>query len=89
MSAAETTTSGSIDAEVTVAYLKYIGGCTAARTVGTAMPAPAVVGDDTSATCAEGIVFSVAFSEGRGVVNIRSAYLRRNCFNTEAQRNRD
>ena len=73
MTTAETTTSGTVNAEVTVADLQNIGGCTATGTICATMPAPAVVGDDTAATSAEGIIFSVALSEGRGVVNTASA----------------
>ena len=43
MATAKTTTSGSVDAEVTVADLQNVGSCTTTGTVGTAMPAPAVV----------------------------------------------
>ena len=76
MTAAKTTTRGTIDAEVTVADLQYIGCCTATRTVGTAVPTPAVFRDKTTATRAESIVFAVTLCEGRGIVDIGCADLR-------------
>ena len=69
MATAKTTTSGSIDAEVTVADLNHIGGSTATRTLSATVPAPAVLRDEAAATGAEGIVLAVALGDGRGVVD--------------------
>ena len=64
VTAAQTTAGGSIDTEVTVAYLQHVGSCTATRTLSAAMPRPAVVGYDTATASAEGIPLAVAFGEG-------------------------
>ena len=43
VSATESTTSSTVDTEVTVAYLKHIRGCTATRALCTTVPAPAII----------------------------------------------
>ena len=88
MTATETTTGGTIDAEVTVAYLQDIWSCAATGTVGTTVPTPTVVRDQTAATSTEGIVFTIALCQCRGVVDIGFAYLCLcGCSKTESRQN--
>ena len=76
MTAAESTTRSTVDAEVAVANLQYIGSCTATGALSAAVPAPTVFRDETSTAGAEGIVLTVALGDGRGIVDVGFAYLR-------------
>ena len=76
MTTTESTTSGTIDTEITVTDLQHIGSRTTTWAIGTAVPGPTVFRDQSSATCAESIVFAVALSESRWVVDIGGTYLR-------------
>ena len=76
MTAAKATACGTIDDKIAVANLQDIRRCASARTISTAVPAPAVLRDEASAACAEGVLLAVALGDGRGVVDIRSADLR-------------
>ena len=75
MSATEATARGAIDDEVAVADFQDVGSSTATWALGPAVPRPTVVADEPSSACAEGVVFALALSNGRGVVDIGSAYL--------------
>ena len=76
MTTEETTTSSTIYAEITVANFHHIGSSTTTRAIGTTMPCPAVIRDDTSPTRSEGIPLTVTLCKCRGVVDIRCTNLR-------------
>ena len=84
MTTAKATTCGTIDTEVTITNLQYIGGCTATRTVCTTMPAPTVVGNQTATTCAESVILAIALGKSRWIVDIRFSYLRL-CGNSKTE----
>ena len=75
MAATEAPARGTIDAEITVADLQHIGGCTATRTVSAAMPGPTIFGYKATAASTEGVILAVALGQRRGIVDIRFAYL--------------
>ena len=62
MTATKATTRGAVDAEVTVADLQNIRSRTTTRTVGTAIPTPAVFRNQATATGAEGIILAITLS---------------------------
>ena len=76
MTATEATACRTIDAEITVTYLNHVGSSTASRTLGTAIPGPAVFRDNASTSRTEGIVFALALGDGRGIVDKGCANLR-------------
>ena len=75
MTTTKSTTRGTIDAEVTVAYLQHVGGCTTTGTVSSTVPAPAIIRDQATATSAEGVILTLTLGQRRGVVDIWSANL--------------
>jgi hypothetical protein len=85
MTTTESTTSGTIDTEITVTDLQNIGSRTTTWAIGTAVPGPTVFRDQSSATGAESIVFAVALSDGRRVVNVWLAYLSIGIKGTQAE----
>ena len=68
MPAAKATARGTIDDKIAIANLQDIRRCAATRTLSAAVPAPAVLGDEASAACAESVVLAVALGDGRGVL---------------------
>ncbi len=72
---AQSSAGGSIYNKVLVANFQHVGGCSAARAFGSVVPAPAVFRNQSAATRAKGVVFSVAFGDGRRVVNIGRSHL--------------
>ncbi len=75
MTAIESATSSTIDAEIAVAKLQNIGSSTTSGTLSTTVPRPSIIGDKSTAACAEGVVLALALSNGRGVMDIWSAGL--------------
>ena len=71
--------------KVTVANLHDVGCRTASGTLGTIVPRPAILRDESTATRAEGIVFAVALSDGRRVVNVWLAHLSIGIKGTQAE----
>ena len=76
MTTSKAATRGTIDAEITVANLQHVRSCTATRTVSATVPAPAVFRDKTATTSAESLIFAIALSECRGVMDVGCANLR-------------
>ena len=76
MTATQTTTRCTIDAEVTVTNLYHVRGCTATGTVSATVPGPSVLRNEASTSRSEGIVFAVTLGDGRRVVDIGLADLR-------------
>ena len=70
MATIEAAARSTIDAQIAVAHLQHVRGSTTAGTVSTAVPRPAIVGNKTSTTCAEGVVFPFAKSYCGWVMNI-------------------
>ena len=75
MVSAQAASRSSVSNEVTVPYLYYIGGRTAAGTHCTAVPDPAVGGNQAASAGAEGVVFSVAQHDCGRVVYEGLTYL--------------
>ena len=75
MAAAQTTTGGTVNDQITVANLQHIGSGTATGALGTTMPRPTVFGNEASTAGAEGVILAITLGNGRGVVDIRLSYL--------------
>ena len=75
MSSSQAASRRTVGDEITVANLDNIGSSTSSGTFGSAMPAPAVVGNEATASGAKGIVLAVTFGKGRGIVYVWSACL--------------
>ena len=75
MSSSQAASRRTVGDEITVANLDNIGSSTSSGTFGSAMPAPAVVGNEATASGAKGIVLAVTFGKGRGIVYEWSACL--------------
>ena len=75
MTTAKTATSGTIDAEITIADLQNIRSSTATGTIGSTVPGPTIVADETTSACAESIILSITLGQGRGVMDIGFANL--------------
>lgn len=83
MTATKTASSGSIYNKVSVAYLYGIGGSTATRSYCSSFPCPSVFRNQSTASSAEGVIFSVTFRQSGRVVYPWLSYL---CIGTKGEK---
>ena len=70
MSSSQAASRRTVGDEITVANLDNVGSSSSSGTFGSAMPAPAVVGNEATASGTKGIVLAVTFGKGRGIVYV-------------------
>ena len=64
MTTSQSATRSTIDAEIAVAYLQHIRGCTTSRTLCSTVPRPTILTNEASPTRSEGVVPSLTLGYG-------------------------